>query len=67
MLDIQSGGPETKPEFQGHNLNPLQVHRLHQLISQPTHLLPQIFCSIDLILADQPNLIVDSCYVMLSV
>ena len=36
------------------------VHGFHQLLSQPTHLLPQTSSCIDLILNDQPNLIVDS-------
>ena len=36
------------------------VHGFHQLISQPTHLLPQSSSCIDLIFTDQPNLIVDS-------
>ena len=35
------------------------VHGLYQLISQPTHLLPQSSTCIDLIFTDQPNLIVD--------
>ena len=36
------------------------VHGFHQLISQPTHLLPQSSSCVDLIFTDQPNLIVDS-------
>ena len=56
-----------------HNLNPgvqmittyegsnhlTATHGLHQLISQPTHLLPTS-TSIDLIFTDQPNLVVNS-------
>ena len=36
------------------------VHGFHQLISQPTHLMPQSSSCIDLIFTDQPNLLVDS-------
>ena len=36
------------------------VYGFHQLISQPTHLLPQTSSCIGLIFTDQPNLIVDS-------
>ena len=36
------------------------VHGFHQLISQPTHLLPQSSSCIDLIFTDQPNLIADT-------
>ena len=36
------------------------VHGLHQLISKPTHLLPQSSSCIDLMFTEQPNLIVDS-------
>ena len=36
------------------------VYGFHQLLSQPTHLLPQTSSCIDLIFTDQPNLIVDS-------
>ena len=36
------------------------VQRFHQLMLQPTHLLPQSSSCIDLIFTDQPNLIVDS-------
>ena len=36
------------------------VHVFHQLISQPTHLLPQSSSYLDLIFSDQPNLKVDS-------
>ena len=35
-------------------------YRLQQLISDPTHLLPNSSSCIDLIFTDQPNLIVDS-------
>ena len=36
------------------------VHGFHQLISKPTHLLPQSSSCIDLMFTDQPNVIVDS-------
>ena len=39
---------------------PTTVHGFHQLISQPTHLLPQYSSSVDLIFTDQPNSTVDS-------
>ena len=60
MLDVQSGGLEKKLQLKECNLNPLQVYGFHQLISQPTHLLPQNSSCIDLIFTDQPDLIVDS-------
>ena len=36
------------------------MHGLQQLISEPTHLLPNSLSCIDLIFTDQPNLVVDS-------
>ena len=43
------------------NINSLTTtHGLHQLISQPTHLLPTSSTCIDLIFTDQPNLVVNS-------
>ena len=36
------------------------MHEFHQLISQPTHLLPQTSSHIYLIFTDQPNLIADT-------
>ena len=38
----------------------LIIHGLHQLISQPTHLLPTSSACVHLILTDQPNLIVNN-------
>ena len=35
------------------------THGLHQLISDPTHVLPNSSLYIDLIITDQPNLVVD--------
>ena len=35
-------------------------HGLHQLITDPTHILPQSFSCNDLIFIDQPNLVIDS-------
>ena len=50
-----------KTTIEGTQLESLSsVHGFHQLISQPTHLLPQTSSCIDLIFTDQPNLIVDS-------
>ena len=49
----------TSPE--GTDINSLTtVHGLQQLISKPTHLLPNSLSCIDLIFTDQPNLVVDS-------
>ena len=45
---------ETQPE------SVISLHGFHQLISQPTHLLPQTSSCIDLIFTDQPHLIVHS-------
>ena len=50
-----------KTTIEGTQLESLTtVHGFHQLISQPTHVLPQTSSCIDLIFTDQPNLIVDS-------
>ena len=50
-----------KTTIEGTQLESLtSVHVFRQLVSQPTHLLPQTSSSIDLIFTDQPNLIVDS-------
>ena len=50
-----------KPTIEGTQLESFtSVYGFHQLISQPTHLLPQTSSYIDLIFADEPNLIVDS-------
>ena len=35
-------------------------HWLHQIITDPTHILPQSSSCIDLIFFDQPNLVIDS-------
>ena len=35
------------------------LHNFHQLISEPTHLLPHSNSCIDLIFTDQPNLVVN--------
>ena len=62
MLDLQSGGLNDKARTEGMKLEYLitTVHGLHQLISQPTHQMPQSSSWIDLIFTDQPNFIVDS-------
>ena len=50
-----------KTTIEGTQLESLtSVYGSHQLISQPTHLIPQTSSCIDLIFNDQPNLIVDS-------
>ena len=47
--------------YEGSNIDSLTtIHGLHQLISQPTHLLPTSSTCIDLIFTDQPNLVVNS-------
>ena len=46
---------------EGSNIDSLTTtHGLHQLMSQPTHLLPTSSTCIDLIFTDQPNLVVNS-------
>ena len=40
------------------------MHVFHHVIAQPTHLLPQTSPCIDLIFTDQPNLIVDSDFLL---
>ena len=50
-----------KTTIEGTQLESLtSVYGFHQLISQPTHLLPQTSSCNDLIFTEQPNLIVDS-------
>ena len=50
-----------KTTIEGTQLENLtSVHGFHQLISQPTHILPQTSSCIGLTFTDQPNLIVDS-------
>ena len=47
--------------YEGSKIDSLTTtHGLHQLISQPTHLLPTSSTCIDLIFTDQPNLVVNS-------
>ena len=47
--------------YEGSNIDSLtKTHGLHQLISQPTHLLPTSSTCLDLIFNDQPNLVVNS-------
>ena len=36
------------------------IHGFHQLISEPTHILPNSLSCIDLICTDQPSFVVDS-------
>ena len=50
-----------KAIYEGLKIDPLlKTHDLHQLISQPTHLLPASSACVDLIFTDQPNLVVNS-------
>ena len=47
--------------FEGTRIEALTaLYGLHQIISEPTHILPNSTSCIDLIFSDQPNLIVDS-------
>ena len=47
--------------YKGSKIDSLTAtHGLHQLISQPTHLLATSSTPIDLIFTDQPNLVVNS-------
>ena len=47
--------------YEGFKIDSLTTaHGLHQIISQPTHLLPTSSTCIDLIFTDQPNLVVNS-------
>ena len=49
-----------KTTAEGTHLEALtSLHNFHQLISEPTHLLPQSNSCIDLIFTDQPNLVVN--------
>ena len=50
-----------KTTVEGAHLEALtSLHGFHQLISEPTHLLPASAACIDLIFTDQPNSVVDS-------
>ena len=50
-----------KTAIEGTQLKSLTtIHGFHQIMSRPTHLLPQTLSCIDLIFTDYPNLIVDS-------
>ena len=49
-----------KTKMEGTHLEALtSLHNFHQLISEPTHLLPHSNSCIDLIFTDQPNLVVN--------
>ena len=53
--------PEDVTSHEGAHIEFLTtMHRLQQLISDPTHLLPNSSSCIDLIFTDQPNLAVNS-------
>ena len=58
-LDWWTGNKPTMEETQLESLT--TVHGFYQIITQPTHVLPQTSSCIDLIIfTDQPHLIVDS-------
>ena len=57
----RSWGCENITSHEGTQLEPLIIsYELHQLISDPKHILPNSSSCIDLIFTDQPNLVVDS-------
>ena len=58
MLDLNHSGNITP--HKGSQIESLTMYGLQQLISDPTHLLPNSSSCTDLIFKDQPNLIVDS-------
>ena len=56
----KSWWPDDTASLEGTDIDSLiTMHTLHQLISDPTHLLPNSSSCIDLIFTDQPNLVVD--------
>ena len=56
----KSWWPNDITSHEGTDINSLKtIHGLHQLISDLSHLLPNLFSCIDLIFTDQPNLAVD--------
>ena len=56
----KSWWPDDITSTEGTDIDSLTtMHGLHQLISDPTHLLPNSLSCIDLIFTDQPNLAVD--------
>ena len=59
MPDHYPGGKKDKTTAEGTHVEALtSLYNFHQLISEPTHLLPQSNSCIDLIFTDQPNLVV---------
>ena len=60
MPDHYPGGKKGKTTAEGTHVEALtSLYYFHQLISEPTHLLPQSNSCIDLIFTDQPNLVVN--------
>ena len=60
MPDHHPSGKKDKTTAEGTHLEALtSLHNSHQLISEPTHLLPRSNSCIDLIFTDQPNLVVN--------
>ena len=60
MPDHYPGGKKGKTTAGGTHVEALtSLYYFHQLISEPTHLLPQSNSCIDLIFTDQPNLLVN--------
>ena len=59
MLDLNHGGQKML-SHEGTHIESLTTMYGLQLVSDPTHLLPNSSSCIDLIFTDQPNLAVDS-------
>ena len=55
MPDLHPGGKKIELQQKAHNWK----HNFHQLISEPTHILPNFNSCIHLIFTDQPNLVVN--------
>ena len=60
MLDLNHGGQKMLHLMKTHIESLTTMHGLQQLISDPTHLLPNSSSCIDLIFTDQSNLAVNS-------
>ena len=53
--------PSDKTTIEGTRIEALSsIHGFHQVITEPTHILPNSSSCIDLIFTDQPNLVIDS-------
>ena len=61
MINIEIGITITKQSFEGNKIeNVASQLALHQIINEPTHILPNSSSCIDLIFTSQPNMVIES-------